>query len=242
MEEKEGRLQIAGRISGLAPNEQIYSARFVGDRGYMVTYRQVDPLFVVDLSDPYNPELKASLKIPGFSEYMHPLGSDHLLTIGRDGTDDGQVLDTALQVFDVTDAADPKLIHKHVLPPGYSEAERNHKAFTFYQGKLAIPTYRYSYDGNYSFSSTLDLFKVDVSDGISPMGSVDHSSFFGDLTDPYCYPYSVSVRRGVFIDDYIYSISEGGVLVSPTADVNNPVASLAFAQPELDPSCYGNYN
>ena len=80
----QGALSIAGRVEGVAPNEQMYSARFVGNRGYFVTFEQVDPLFVFDLSNPAAPKLQGELTIPGFSEYMHPIDDGHLLTIGVD--------------------------------------------------------------------------------------------------------------------------------------------------------------
>lgn len=224
-------------ISGLAPDEQIYSTRFVGDRGYVVTFRQVDPLFVFDLADPKKPALLAELKIPGFSSYMHPIeDGKYLLTVGRDATDEGQVLDPALQIFDVSDPTAPALIHKHVLPDGWTEAEMNHKAFTYFEGMLALPLSRW-YDG-YG-ASTLEVFAIDVVSGITPIGSVDHSQFDQgiDQQQYYCGYYAPGVRRGVFIDDYVYSISERGVIVS-ALDGMTSVASLALpATPAVD-DCY----
>ncbi|MCH8852145.1 MAG: beta-propeller domain-containing protein, partial [Planctomycetes bacterium] len=82
-------LKTVGSITGLAPGEQIYSARFLGERGFMVTFRQIDPLFALDLSNPADPRVAGELKITGFSEYIHPLDEDHLLTLGRAGTDEG---------------------------------------------------------------------------------------------------------------------------------------------------------
>jgi uncharacterized secreted protein with C-terminal beta-propeller domain len=169
-----------GELRGLAPGETIYSTRFLGDRGYMVTFRQVDPLFVFDLADPAEPTLLGELKIPGFSEYMHPLEDDlHLLTIGFDGTDDGQITGLALQIFDVTDPTDPKLSHKQVISEqwsGWSEALYNHKAFTLYRDVLAIPFEGYD-DVNGVYGSALRLFRVSSSEGITELGSIDHSPY-----------------------------------------------------------------
>lgn len=233
----DAELGAIGQVDGLAPNEQIYSARFVGDRGYVVTFRQVDPLFVFDLSDPHNPTKLGELKIPGFSTYMHPIeDGKYLLTVGHDGTDQGQILEPALQIFDVTDPTKPTLVHKETLPDGWSEAESNHKAFTYYNGMLAIPFS--SWNGS-SAVSTLELFSIDVVDGIHKLASIDHAHLYGDVSQQqyYCGYYGHGVRRGVFIDDYIYSISSGGVVVNELADMGT-VASLQLSALSSANDCY----
>ncbi|MEM9695250.1 MAG: beta-propeller domain-containing protein, partial [Myxococcota bacterium] len=153
-------LEALGSVRGLAPGERIFSARFVGDRGYVVTFRQVDPLFVFDLSQPSQPQLLAELKIPGFSEYMHPIeGGDYLLTIGRDGDENGATTwgETAFQIFDVRNPTDPQLIHKTVVE-GDSEASYDHRAFTFFGDMLAVPFT--SWNEGSSSVSQLRLFDV----------------------------------------------------------------------------------
>ncbi|XYH97775.1 beta-propeller domain-containing protein [Sorangium sp. So ce1128] len=233
LEAQGAELARVGAITDLAPGEQIRSARFFGDRGYVVTFLQVDPLFVLDLSDPESPSVAGELKIPGFSEYMHPLDDGHLLAIGRDGDEDGTVTGLALQIFDVTDASAPALLHKETLDGdyGYSEAEYNHKAFTYYgeRGVLAFPLV--SFDGETgAVASTLELFNVDIADGFSRLGAVDHSGFF--TPEPGCYYYgSAGVRRGLFVEDYVYSVSSGGVLVNALDDLATPVASVALPAP-----------
>ncbi|WP_437833010.1 beta-propeller domain-containing protein [Sorangium sp. So ce1153] len=233
LEAQGAELAQVGAITDLAPGEQIRSARFFGDRGYVVTFLQVDPLFVLDLSDPESPSVAGELKIPGFSEYMHPLDDGHLLAIGRDGDEDGRVTGLALQIFDVTDASAPALLHKETLDGdyGYSEAEYNHKAFTYYgeRGVLAFPLV--SFDGETgAVASTLELFNVDVADGFSRLGAVDHSGFF--TAEPGCLYYGgAEVRRGVFVEDFVYSISNGGVLVNALDDLATPVASVALPAP-----------
>lgn len=232
-----GRLETRGSIRGLAPGETIFSTRFVGDRGYVVTFRQVDPLFVVDLADADAPRVTAELKIPGFSDYMHPIADGtQLLTVGMDGTEDGQVLGVAVQLFDVADPKNPTLLHKHVLDDdwGSTEASYNHKAFTFFQGKLAIP---YTAWDDYSgeVRSTLEVFEIDAAAGIQPLGSIDHSAFYMNVPFDYCYPYGV--RRGVFIEDFLYSISTGGVLVHDLANMGQ-VASMPLPELEIGSNCY----
>ncbi|XXY17521.1 beta-propeller domain-containing protein [Sorangium sp. So ce216] len=233
LEAQGDELARVGAVTDLAPGEHIRSARFFGDRGYVVTFLQVDPLFVLDLSDPESPSVAGELKIPGFSEYMHPLDDGHLLAIGRDGEEDGTVTGLALQIFDVTDASAPALLHKETLDGdhGYSEAEYNHKAFTYYgeRGVLAFPLV--SFDGETgAVASTLELFNVDIADGISRLGAVDHSGFF--TPEPGCYYYGgADVRRGVFVEGFVYSISNGGVLVNALDDLATPVASVALPAP-----------
>ncbi len=83
LEQVGNKLEIAGRIDGIAPGEQLYAARFVGNRGFLVTFQKIDPLFTVDLSDPRNPVLAGELEVPGYSEYIHMIDENHLLTIGK---------------------------------------------------------------------------------------------------------------------------------------------------------------
>lgn len=123
-------LEELSRIEGLAPDETIYSARFMGDAGYFVTFRQVDPLFSADLSDPEKPEIIGSLKIPGFSEYLHPYGEGMLLGIGMDVDETGMTTEgVKLSMFDISDPADVKEIQKYTLENTYStDVSYNYKA------------------------------------------------------------------------------------------------------------------
>ncbi len=236
-----GRLEVVGDTGPLAEGETIYSTRFVGDKGYVVTFRQVDPLFVIDLSRPERPVVLGELKIPGFSDYMQPLGENHLLTIGRDVDEEGWGPNAlALQIFDVSNPTAPRLAHKHVFDKeGYSEANDNHKAFNFYadKGLLAFPFYGWERSGGYT--STLEVFRVGAETGFAHVGSVDHaplmstSNMCGDEWSGYyyCGDYSPEVRRGLFIDDFVYSISYGGVLVHSTSDLTTPVATVDLPDP-----------
>jgi hypothetical protein len=229
-------LELLGSTPPLAEGERIFSARFLGDLGYIVTFRQVDPLFAIDLSDPANPKVLGELKIPGFSDYMHPLGDDHLLTIGRDIDEETQRDNgTALQIFDVSDPVNPRLAYKALVGEGYSEANHNHKAFNFYadKGLLAFPFV--SYEGD--FSSTLELWDVSAKDGFHRRGAVDHSDLVLDdcggvpyaVEDFYYYcGYQPQITRGVFIDEFIYSISHGGVRVHNVNDLTTPVKTATY--------------
>jgi hypothetical protein len=127
-------------IGGLGAGEQIYAVRFLGTTAYVVTFRQVDPLYVLDLADPANPLLRGELKIPGYSAYLHPVGDGLLLGVGQDATDQGQRLGTQLSLFDVADPANPQRLA--TLPVGgWSDAEWDHHAFLFWpeDGTIVIP-------------------------------------------------------------------------------------------------------
>jgi len=127
-------------LGGLGTDEQIYAVRFIGDLAYVVTFRQIDPLYVIDLRDPANPVEAGELKIPGYSAYLHPVGDGLLLGVGQDATDTGRTTGTQLSLFDVSDPTDPQRIS--TLPiGGYSEVEWDHKAFLFWQpdGTIVLP-------------------------------------------------------------------------------------------------------
>ena len=158
-----------GHVGDIAPNERIWSARFVGDRAYLVTFENIDPLWVIDLTDPTDPIILGELEVPGVSTYIHPVDSETLLTIGIGPGPDGLGLDwsvTQVSLFDVSDPTNPTLADSLQLSPAYenedcdgwncgwswsySEATYEHKAFTYWAPEqlLAVPlsTYRYTYD------------------------------------------------------------------------------------------------
>jgi uncharacterized secreted protein with C-terminal beta-propeller domain len=235
-----GRLEQVGFVAGLAPGERLYSSRFLGDRGYLVTYRMVDPLFTIDVSDARQPRQVGELKVPGFSTYLHPIDRDHLLAIGRETaeTSNGgvRVIGLALQIFDVSDFASPRLMHKQVFGTwgSSSEAENDHKAFNYFpaRGLLAIPFSDWTQSRVNAFHSSLELFRVSLAGGIVPAGSVDHS----DLNRPaayrgYPWPYSPRVRRSIMMEDFIYSISMGGVKVSPAQDPGRALVAIPLPEP-----------
>lgn len=116
-------LKIVGSLLNFGENERIYSVRFMGDRGYVVTFRQTDPFFVMDLSNPEKPKMKGKLKIPGYSSYLHPLKDDLILGIGKEG---GNV---KISIFDVSSPEEPKEVDKYTLKEYWSDVLRTHHAF-----------------------------------------------------------------------------------------------------------------
>ena len=236
-----------GSVRDLAPTEQIHSARFMGDRGFMVTFFMVDPFYTFDLSDPTDPKVLGELEIEGFSSYMHPLDDDHLLAIGLDGDENGMMTGVHLQVFDVTDMTDPQRIHHHVISTGgwssWSEAMHNHHAFT-YQPRLGVLGVPVSvYDQGEHFSGLM-LFDATI-DGIEEIGRVDHVDLVaqswcqanagGDSDcdyDPAYHPWTSNVRRSIMMsgetddEEYVYSLSGVGMKVNKTFDPSEQLASV----------------
>jgi len=226
---RDGALVTLGASDDLAPGEQLQAARFVGDRAYLVTFVRVDPLFVVDLADPTRPRVLGELELPGFSEYVHPLDDDHLLTIGRGAREAG--MPVALRLFDVADPTAPRLAAGYDLPiDAYTPAESDHLAFTFdaRSGLLALPVT--VYDG--TTRATLDLFHVDATAGITLAGVVDHGPpRVVPCFPPYDYGECTVVEtmeRGVFIGDAVYSIGSVMLQVHARDDLDTPLALVTW--------------
>jgi uncharacterized secreted protein with C-terminal beta-propeller domain len=231
MEQRDAALTVVGEVTGIAPGEQVYSARFQGERGFVVTFEQIDPLWTIDLSNPYAPRLVGELEVPGYSAYLHPLDEDFILAIGMDGTDDGQITGLAVSLFDVSDFANPQLADKWTLESddwSYSEALWNHHAFTFHRDVLSFPAY--VWDDGENFSGLIAI-KVDTEDGLEELGRVDHADLVsdsaclhGDWDDCYDYYWYAWMRRSVVIEDNLYSISDYGMKVN---ELETPEAEIA---------------
>lgn len=223
-------LVTVGHVDGIAPGERIFSARLQGDRGYLVTFQQIDPLFTLDLSNPHHPQVIGELEIPGFSTYIHPIADDKLLTIGVGGDENGANWRTQISMFDVADFASPSLFDVEALVGddgwGWSEAMYEHKAFQYWAPKklLAVPLSSYrnlespnEWGGYWEYTSRLELVTVDLEGGLSPYGSIDHSDLYNVDSDQYWY--YRDIRRSIFMGDYIYAISDRGVSVHRTSDL-----------------------
>jgi hypothetical protein len=242
-----GLLREVGSVTGIAPGEQIMACRMMGEKGYVVTFEQTDPLFTIDLANPLAPEVIGELHIPGFSTYLHPMDGDHLLAIGMAGLDDGTLTGMAVNILDVTDFANPLLEHQYEITNpdagwSWSEALWEHHAFTYHRDVLTIPAYRYDYtensDGSYDYDyfSGAISFAIDDVDGISMIGEVDHYPLVEDSQCLYSLNYDyyeenvcddwawyANVRRNVYIEDNLFSISNYGVRIT---DLNDPTISI----------------
>ena len=216
LQEQGADLNVVGSLTGIAPGEQIRAVRFLGDRGYVVTFLQVDPLFVLDLSTPARPTVAGELTIPGYSSYLYPIDANHLIGFGRDADPaTGAVRGLQVSLFDVTNAARPVRVDQYLFSDdpwgGYSEAEWDPHAFSYFASHkvLALPVVDDWWDG----TQGLDVFSVDPATGFTLLGEVVHDT---------------PVRRSFQIDDFLYSISDTAVKVNLIADPNVEVASLAL--------------
>jgi hypothetical protein len=234
---QDGQLGVLGQTPDLAPNESIYSARFHGTRGFMVTFRRVDPLFSIDLSNPEKPTVLGELKIPGFSEYMQFISESHILTIGRDADEQsGRVGELKLSLFDVSDMANLTEVSSHIiqLPSGKdyqeSQATHDHRAFTWFakSGHLAIPVNHWDWQSS-AIESSLQLFQVDPADGIRPVGSVGLNDWEMEPETNWTRPPSnLYVRRSVFADDFVYAITNKGVKAVRVEQPDTTVCTVEY--------------
>jgi len=203
-------LDIVGSVEDLASGEQIYATRFIGDTCYLVTYRQIDPFFVIDLSDPTNPEVLGELKIPGFSTYLHPYDDNHIIGIGRNGSN------VKISLFDVTDTSNPlELSNYEIINSnnewGWSESTAlyEHKAFLFDKEKnlLVIPAGIY-------YKQSAYVFDVSVEQGIVFRDNISHDCEEAEQQNDkwyYYYDCGNSIKRTLYIDDVLYTISDNMV-------------------------------
>jgi inhibitor of cysteine peptidase len=199
-------LNIVGKLEDLASGEQIYSTRFMGDRCYLVTYRQIDPFFVIDIANPTEPKVLGYLKIPGFSGYLHPYDENHIIGIGKQDTN------VKLSLFDVTDVTDPTETAKYIVEAEYSDSPvlYDHKAFLFDKPKqlLALPVSTNLLrlrDGNSNYWQGAYVFDISL-DGIELRGGITHMED-GFVVDGKYYYYDYTVQRTLYIDNVLYTIS-----------------------------------
>lgn len=165
LKEESGLLPIQGVLSGLGKKgETIKSVRFMGDKGYMVTFRQTDPLYTLDLSDPKAPRKVGELEVNGYSAYLHPVGDDKLLGIGRDASSDGRVQGVKIELFDISDFENPSSLDSIILKRDtYSQLERNHKALAYrYNDNLFAFPYQAQGDQNndYKMHNYLGVYQI----------------------------------------------------------------------------------
>ena len=209
-------LEQLDELEGLAEGERIFSTRFIGDRLYMVTFRQVDPFFVIDLSDPRDIEELGELKIPGFSRYLHPYDKDTIIGIGQDATEAGRTKGLKISLFDVSDVENPNEVAKYVTESRYAQSTAlyEHKAFLFSREKnlLVIPAYNYDYrdsSENYNGAFVFDISK----DAIELRGLIDHSKGSDER-------YRAAVERSLYIEELLYTKSKSLLRINQIEDLS----------------------
>lgn len=211
-------LKILGGLDEIAPDESIFSARFIGDRLYLVTFQQIDPFFVIDLSSD-TPKILGELKIPGFSNYLHPYDDDHVIGVGRDtkeiGNDRVQQLGVKVALFDVSDVSNPMVIDDYIIGDSstHSEALNNHKAFFFDKRKnlLSIPisSDTDSLEGitekriapDWNRWNGFYILDLDFKNGIDLKGTITH-------TENDTRYYGMGNSRTFYIEEVLYTVSD----------------------------------
>jgi Beta propeller domain len=238
---KNGALEPIGSVSGLGSGETIHSVRFVGDTGYVVTFRQTDPLYTVDLSDPAAPRVAGELKLLGYSAYLHPAADGYLIGVGQDATEQGRQLGTQVALFDVRDPASAKRVAQATLPNSSSGAEWDHHAFLWWpkDGLAAIPVSAYEQTPFVGLAG----YTIDIDAGtITERGRVTHppvpvdggrggtpvppavpidgaGPVASDAVAPALPQFEAAstILRAFVIDDHMWTMSSAGFVVSDLA-------------------------
>jgi inhibitor of cysteine peptidase len=226
-------LNIVGSLEDLARGETIYSARFMGERGYLVTFENTDPLFVIDLSDPSSPQILGELKITGYSNYLHPYDETHLIGIGKEAIE-AEEEDFAwyqgikIALFDVSDVNNPKEIgDPYVIGDRGTDSPvlYDHKAFLFDKSRnlLVIPVLVAKIDeskypegvpsnayGEPVWQGAY-VFHISTDAGLRLEGKITHIENLSDLEQDYYFYSPFSVTRSLYIDDVLYTISDAKI-------------------------------
>jgi len=224
-------LSMVGKLENLAEGERIYSVRFMGDKGYIVTFRQIDPFFVIDLNNPAEPKVAGELKIPGYSSYLHPFDENHVIGLGKENNT------VKLSFFDVTNVNAPTEIAKYIVEGDWtdSEALQEPKAFLFDKQKelLVIPISITNYGvvdssgrdfymkGGYWQGAY--VFKLTLAGGFELRGNVTHQNTTGT-------PYIVIelnqyVHRALYIGNTLYTVSNAKVKLTSLENLT-PIAEV----------------
>ena len=232
-------MQLAGKLEKIAPEERIYSARFMGDKLYLVTFKQVDPFFVIDLSSS-TPKILGELKIPGFSNYLQPYDETHIIGIGRDTKENNwggfEQKGVKISMFDVSDFNKPKETDTILIGDSgtYSDAIDNHKALLLDKDKgiISIPI-------KTNFASLLPQNKITSSDynknwygfyvynldqsGFTEKGTVLHYQWQNGYNNQFMQP------RSFYIGDYLYTVMDGSLKINTIDDLDE-VNSIKIQQ------------
>jgi inhibitor of cysteine peptidase len=210
-------LEVLDSETDIAEGERIYSTRFIGEKLYMVTFREIDPFFVVDLSNPNNIKILGELKIPGFSTYLHPYDKNTIIGIGQEATETGSISGLKVSLFDVSNVNNPIETAKYVTDEKYAQSTAlyEHKAFLFSKEKklLIIPVYNYdsrddinNYNGAFVFNIKKDEIKL--------RGLIDHSKASE-------YSWQPAVERSLYIEELLYTKSSKLLRINKINDLNS---------------------
>jgi hypothetical protein len=243
------KLVPVGQLSGLGSSQKIYSVRFVGNTGYVVTFRQVDPLYTIDLSDPSAPRVAGQLELEGYSSYLHPLGDGLLLGVGQDVGTNNEPSGVQLELFDVSERSAPKLLQKTTLGLGSSsQVQYDHHAFLYWAPtELAVlPVQIYPvYSVPPTPAPSPGVAGAGVTRTSSPSGPSSIDQFtgamglhidrggiteVGRITHPVSSGYTPPIMRSIVIGDRLYTLSDEGILAS-RLNTLAPLTFVAFPAP-----------
>jgi hypothetical protein len=233
-----------GHLSGLGSSQKIYSVRFVGNTGYVVTFRQVDPLYTIDLSDPTAPRVAGQLELEGYSSYLHPLGDGLLLGVGQDVATNNEPSGAQLELFDVSKPSAPRLLQKTTLGLGSSsQVQYDHHAFLFwppthlavlplqiYPIYIGPPTPAPAPSGGGTGTSTSPPGQVSGDQFTGAVGfHIDRGgiSEVGRISHPASSGFTPAITRSIVIGDRLYTLSDEGILAS-RLDTLAPLTFVSF--------------
>jgi len=251
----DGSLETVGSLEGLARGETIYSARFMGERLYLVTFKKIDPFFVINLSDPKNPKLEGKLKIPGYSDYLHIYDENHVIGLGKGAVaaeqgDFAWYQGVKLSLFDVSDISNPKEVAKYEIGDRGTDsyALQDHKAFLFSKSKnlLVIPITLAEIDeskyssplpasayGDFTFQGAY-VFSLTPQDGFTLRGRITHADEEELAKSGEYYWSNSNVKRSLYMDNYLYTVSDRFVKANGLGSLEE-ISSVQIAEQSPNP-------
>jgi uncharacterized secreted protein with C-terminal beta-propeller domain len=220
LDRRGGSLTTVGKVDGIGRGERIFAVRFIGDAGFVVTFKRIDPLFSIDLSDPAHPKVVGELTLLGYSAYLHPVGSHLLLGLGRSGTAQGSVGGVKLSLFDISDLSKPRLLGGHEISSASSssDAESDHHAFLYWPrtGLAVIPVTSQGFDGTERFMGAIGL-------DVNPSGAITEVGRVADKSDGWFRP----IGRSLVMGDRLLALSDEALLAN-RLDTLAPLARVPF--------------
>ena len=243
LEQSGDQLDVVGKAGGLGVGEQIYAVRFVGPAGYVVTFRQTDPLYTLDLSDPAQPRVVGQLPLTGYSAYLYPVDATHLIGVGQDANTQGQTTGTQISLFDVSDLAAPVRLATYDLQFGHSEAEFDPHAFLYWPASRLLvipvqlaaavtpepaqpgsPAQGQAVQSSLIYSPASEAVVLHVGDqGFTELGTITHPITPG-------YPAGAQIRRSLIISSAVWTLSDAGLKANDSTTLT-PLAWVPFTPP-----------